>query len=239
MADKPGRAVARTQEQPDNPTIEGGRFEDDGDTARIEMFSDGVFAIAITLLVLEVRVPHLEDLPQGTSLISALIEQWSSYFGYVLSFVVIGIIWANHHNRFKHIKRSDHNLLILNTLFLMCVAFIPFPTALLAEYLQDPNERLTAVAIYSGTLTLTSIFFNLLWWYAAHNHHLVDRNLSPRLLRAMTRHFLLGPLLYFLSFGLAFVSVTASLSIYAILALMYALPGPTNRSHKDKQLQGQ
>lgn len=236
MADQLDRYTAQPKEQPSNPmNVDSEKLGDDEDTARIEMFSDGVFAIAITLLVLEVRVPHLEELPRGTSLFRALVEQWPSFFGYVMSFVIIGIIWSNHHNRFKYIKRSDHNLLIINTLFLMCVAFIPFPTALLAEYIQDSNERLTAVAVYSGTLTLTSILFNLLWWYAAHNHRLVDRTLNPRLLQAMTRHFLVGPLLYLLSFGLAFVSITASLSIYAILALMYILPGPTRRSYQERQ----
>jgi uncharacterized membrane protein len=119
---------------------EGDRSEDgDIDTGRIEAFSDGVFAIAITLLVLEVRVPHLKDAPIGTTLLGALIEQWPSYLGYAMSFLIIGIIWANHHNRFKYIKRSDHILLTLNTFFLMCVSFIPFPTALLAEYIREPD----------------------------------------------------------------------------------------------------
>jgi uncharacterized membrane protein len=214
---------------------EGDRSEDgDIDTGRIEAFSDGVFAIAITLLVLEVRVPHLKDAPIGTTLLGALIEQWPSYLGYAMSFLIIGIIWANHHNRFKYIKRSDHILLTLNTFFLMCVSFIPFPTALLAEYIREPDKRQTAVAVYSGTLTLTSIFFNWLWMYAAQNHRLVDRNLSPRLLRAMTRHFLVGPFLYLLSFIFAFINVTVSISIYIVLTLMYILPGPNQRSYKEQ-----
>jgi uncharacterized membrane protein len=101
----------------------------DNDTSRIEAFSDGVFAIAITLLVIEIGVPHLGDEPEGTM----LVDRWPSYLGYVISFLVISTVWANHHNRFRFIVRSDHVLLFLNTLFLMCVAFIPFPTTLLAE----------------------------------------------------------------------------------------------------------
>ena len=127
------------------------------DTGRIEAFSDGVFAIAITLLVIEIGVPHVE----GTTLFGALVEQWPSYLGYVISFLQIGVIWANHHNRFRFIVRSDHVLLFLNILFLMCVAFIPFPTALLAEYLQG-IERTTAGAVYAGTLAVTAVFFTLL-----------------------------------------------------------------------------
>src|SRR5918998_422535 len=132
----------------------------DNDTGRIEAFSDGVFAIAITLLVIEIGVPHVED--ARTTLFGALIEQWPSYLAYVISFLQIGVIWANHHNRFRFIARSDHVLLFLNILFLMCVAFIPFPTALLAEYLQG-TERTTAGAVYAGTLAVTAVFFTLLF----------------------------------------------------------------------------
>ncbi|MBD0355512.1 MAG: DUF1211 domain-containing protein, partial [Rubrobacteraceae bacterium] len=103
----------------------------DNDTGRIEAFSDGVFAIAITLLVIEIGVPHLDEESEGTTLIEALLQQWPSYLGYAISFLQIGVIWANHHNRFRFIVRSDHILLFLNILFLMCVAFIPFTTALL------------------------------------------------------------------------------------------------------------
>ena len=89
--------------------------------ARTEAFSDGVFAIAITLLVIEIGVPHLEDEPEGTTLVGALMDRWPSYLGYVISFLVIGTVWANHHNRFRFIVRSDHVLLFLNTLFLMWI----------------------------------------------------------------------------------------------------------------------
>src|SRR5919205_946635 len=114
----------------------------DNDTGRIETFSDGVFAIAMTLLVIEIGVPHIGDEAEGTTLFGALVAQWPSYLGYTISFLQIGVIWSNHHNRFSFIERSDHILLFLNILFLMCVAFIPFPTALLAEYLQG-TERST------------------------------------------------------------------------------------------------
>ena len=91
----------------------------DNDTGRIEAFSDGVFAIAITLLVIEIGVPHVDDASLGATLFGELVEQWPSYLGYVISFLQIGVIWANHHNRFRFITRSDHILLFLNILFLM------------------------------------------------------------------------------------------------------------------------
>jgi len=204
----------------------------ENETARVEMFSDGVFAIAITLLVIEIGVPHLENEPEGTTLFGALVGQWPSYLGYVISFLQIGVVWANHHNRFTYIVRSDHIFLFLNTVFLMCVAFIPFPTALLAEYVQS-EERTTAIAVYAGTLAVTAVFFTLLWLYAAANRRLVNRNLDPSLLRAMTRRYLLGSVAYLLVFLLAFVNVAASLALIVALALLFVLPEPGDRLSKE------
>lgn len=208
----------------------------DSDTGRIEAFSDGVFAIAITLLVIEIRVPRLDQQPFGTTLLEALGEQWPSYLGYVLSFIVIGTVWANHHNRFRYVVRSDHGLLFLNVLFLMCVAFIPFPTALLADYIRT-EERTTAVAAYSGTLAVTAIFFTLLWLYIVGNG-LLDRDLDSTMVRAMTRRYMVGMLLYIVAFGLAFVSVSLSLAVILVLALLFILPEPGERTQKPRRRRG-
>jgi uncharacterized membrane protein len=185
-----------------------------------------VFAIAITLLIIEIGVPHAA----GTeSLFHKLVESWPSYLGYAISFLVIGTVWANHHNRFRLIARSDHILLFLNILFLMCVAFIPFPTALLAEYIREEEYRVTAVAVYSGTLAVTAVFFTALWLYAAGDYRLLDRAVDPLLLGAMTRRYVLGMLLYLLAFGLAFLSPAASLALIVILALIFVLPEPVDK----------
>ncbi|HLL98956.1 MAG TPA: TMEM175 family protein [Rubrobacteraceae bacterium] len=219
-------------------SIGGGSAGRDNGTGRIEAFSDGVFAIAITLLIIEIGVPHLEDEPPGTTLPQALVGLWPSYLGYLISFLQIGVIWANHHNRFRFIERSDHGLLFLNILFLMCVAFIPFPTALLAEYLErSASERETAGVIYAGTLAVTAVFFTLLWLYAAANR-LVDRNLDPSLVRAMTRRYLLGTVAYLLVFVLAYVNVAASLILLVILALLFVLPEPGDRAGKERAGRG-
>ena len=214
-------------------TTSGGN---DNDTERIETFSDGVFAIAITLLIIEIGVPHAA----GTvSLFEKLVGLWPSYLGYAISFLVIGTVWANHHNRFRLIVRSDHGLLFLNVLFLMCVAFLPFPTALLAEYIRVEDHRITAVAVYSGTLAVTAVFFTLLWLYAAGNYRLVDRRIDPSLLRAMTRRYVLGMLLYVLAFALAFVSAAASLALIVILALIFVLPEPdSSRGTRRRSVRG-
>ncbi|CAA9522669.1 MAG: hypothetical protein AVDCRST_MAG73-266, partial [uncultured Thermomicrobiales bacterium] len=108
--------------------------EPDTTTVRLETFSDGVIAIAITLLVIEIHVPELDGDYAAADLWRGLRDLWPSYLGYLLSFVIIGILWANHHNVFRMIGRTDHWLIVINTLFLLCVGFLPFTTALLAEY---------------------------------------------------------------------------------------------------------
>ena len=204
------------------------------DTGRIEAFSDGVFAIAITLLVIEIGVPHLENEPDGTSLFGALIGQWPSYLAYLVSFLQIGVIWANHHNRFTYIVRSDHVFLFLNILFLMCVAFIPFPTALLAEYIQS-EERTTAVAVYTGTLATTAVFFTLLWGYAAKGCRLVNRDLHPTTLRAMTSRYVVGMVLYVAAFALTFLNAVLSLVLVIGLALIFVLPEPGSQPERSAE----
>jgi uncharacterized membrane protein len=207
--------------------LDGGSAGRSDDTGRIETFSDGVFAIAITLLILEIRVPEVEE---GHTLAEALFGLWPSYLAYALSFLVIGTMWANHHNRFRYITRSDHVLLFINTLLLMFTAFIPFPTTLLAEYvLGSDEERTAATVLYSGTLAVTAVFFTLLWLYAASGHRLVERDVDTRLLRAMTRRYVIGVLLYVVAFALAFVSVVASLALILALALLFVLPEPDDR----------
>ncbi len=141
------------------------------------------------------------------------------------------MVWANHHNRFTYIVRSDHVFLFLNILFLMCVAFIPFPTALLAEYIQS-EERTMAVAVYTGTLAVTAVFFTLLWHYAANGHRLVDRNIDPSRLQAMTWRYLAGMVLYVVTFALTFINVVLSLALVVGLALLFVLPEPGSRPEK-------
>src|SRR5260370_6874936 len=144
--------------------MRGGEAEGLGGVGRIEAFSDGVFAIAITLLILEIRVP-LALGPGGLWL--ALAAQWSSYAAYVLSFLVIGIMWANHHNIFRYIGRANHLFVMLNLALMFWVAVLPFPTAVLATYLRQPEHPTAATVLYGPPLTLTPACYNLLWRYPA------------------------------------------------------------------------
>jgi uncharacterized membrane protein len=191
------------------------------DTARTEAFSDGVFAIAITLLVLDIKVPH--DLPENTSLLTALLNQWPIYMAFLTSFATIGIMWLNHHRMFRYIRRVDHWFLVLNGLLLLGVTFVPFPTSLAAEYVLRP-DRTVAVLIYTGTFTLIALAFNVMWWYAAHNNRLLDENADRHWARSITRRYRLGPLLYFTATLLALVNIWVSLFVNAALAVLFLLP---------------
>lgn len=190
-------------------------------TERILAFSDGVFAIAITLLVLNLQPPHVDH-----GLLARLREDWPSYFSYALSFLVIGIIWAQHHQMFTQIKRSNHVFLLINIFFLMWVSALPFPAALLAEYLdpkKDPAARHTAMAVYAGMFVLGSFLFNLLWWYAIYKGRLLSPQTDHAAVRRTTRSYYLGPISYLADLLLALISVEASLALFLILALYYAL----------------
>lgn len=194
------------------------------ETSRVEAFSDGVFAIAITLLILEVRVPKAAAMRSGESLWRALFNLWPSYIGYVLSFVTIGIMWANHHAIFNYIRKTDRYFLLLNLLLLMLIAFLPFPTAVVAEHLAEAGGRQAAMAFYSAILVGIALAFNALWWYAIAGDRLVGSAVHRPGLRTISRRYAMGPLSYGAAFGLAFLSAWASLALHLILALLYLLP---------------
>ena len=194
------------------------------ETFRLEAFADAVFAIAITLLIIEIRLPPHDELVSGGGLSAALLHLWPSYLGYLISFVVIGIMWANHHNLMKLVNRVDHGFLTLNLLLLMCVAFLPFPTAVMAEHLTDRHERSVAVAFYCGAFTITAVFYFLMWWHAAKNRRLIAPHVSDAAVRTITRAYAPGSLLYLAATLLAFVHVALSLTIVVGLAILYMLP---------------
>jgi uncharacterized membrane protein len=189
-------------------------------TGRIEAFSDGVFAIAITLLVIEIRPPEHTD-----QLAHALGELWPSYLAYVVSFLLIGLVWANHHTMFRHIVRADRPLLFFNVLLLMAVAFLPFPTAVLAHAFRDGADEKVAVVFYGATLVLGGVFFNAIWQYAHRQHRLLGADISPEEAQQIGRRFLLGPFLYALGTAAGAVSASVGVLVFAFLILFYWLPG--------------
>ncbi len=191
--------------------------------ARIEAFSDGVFAIAMTLLVLEIR-PPMRDAVASAGLWHALGQQWPSYAAFLLSFAIIGIMWANHRNIFRYIARANHTFVMLNAALLLCTVFLPFPTALLAAYLGAPPERRAATILCGGTLTVTAIVYNALWRYAAAGRRLLRADADQALVDTITREYLVGPVLYAVATFVAFLNVWVSLAIHALLATLYVVP---------------
>lgn len=199
--------------------------EHDPGTERIETFSDGVFAIAITLLIIEIGVPHLEG---GESLEDALRDLWPKYSAYVLSFFMIGIYWANHHALFKLFVRTDHVFVLVNVLFLMCIAFLPFPTAVLGEYLDNADERQAAVTLYALGLLLPAFGWLTVWLYASW-HRLTDERLAPSYIRFLTVQYLLSNAFYTIAVLISFASAYAALALCVGLTLLYLLPPRTPR----------
>ncbi|MDO8525412.1 MAG: TMEM175 family protein [Candidatus Omnitrophota bacterium] len=201
---------------------------DEKETGRIEAFSDGVFAIAITLLVWNIKIPHIYERSSDVDLIVALFKQWPSYLAYFISFVTILIMWVSHHRLFNYIKRSNDMFLFLNGLLLMFVTFIPFPTALLAEYVETQHSNFVA-AVYAGTYLVIAVVYNILWLYASTGKRLLSKTADPCLVRNITRQYIFGPPLYLVALILAFINAFASVAACFILALFFAFTGAISR----------
>ena len=186
-------------------------------TERLQAFSDGVFAIAITLLVIEIHVP---EAPEG-GLWRALLDQWPSYAAYLVSFSIIGIMWVNHHALVAFAARIDRPLLFLNLLLLLFVALLPFPTALLAEYLDTPRDAEVAAAVYSGNMLGCAIAFNLLWRWIVRDARLVHAHIDLDAARTRTRRFSVGILVYGATVAVSFLNAFATLALHALIAIYY------------------
>jgi uncharacterized membrane protein len=193
--------------------------------ARIGTFSDGVFAIGITLLVLAIRIPHPTDADADRGLLSLLTEQWRSYLAFVLSFMVVGINWANHRVMFKTFASADNTLVWLNLVYLMvAVVFIPVPTAVLGAWLGDPRNEVVAAVFYGAVGAAGGLLYVLLWWYGAYVAKLTEINAQQR--RALTIAWAPAPLVVALLTAVAFVSPTVAVAGYVAIVLVYVLPVP-------------
>jgi uncharacterized membrane protein len=188
------------------------------DTQRSVAFSDAVFAITITLLVLEIKPPADDD-----RLLHGLVALWPSYLAYVVTFLFIGQVWVNHHVMFDHIRTANRVVLFLNTLLLMVVAFLPFATSVLADALRDGHGQRTAVVFYAIAFDVTALTFNAVWQYARRNG-LLGESLSSTGALAITRRFELA--LAWLSAGALLGAVLPALGIAVIIAfnVAYWLP---------------
>jgi uncharacterized membrane protein len=185
---------------------------------RAEAFSDGVFAIAITLLVLTIRQPqHFDDLA------GELLRDWPDYAAYVVSFTVIGIMWFNHHVVFGHLARVDRTLLYLNLLLLMTIALLPYPTGIFGEALRRGEGTRVAAVTYSLVMTLNGVAWGALWLYASGRRRLLNDSFPEEQRGFTTALFVAGPVAYAAAVGVALVNADACLVFQGALAVYYAV----------------
>jgi uncharacterized membrane protein len=193
-------------------------------TNRLESFSDGVIAVAITLLVLGISIPSPDAKP-AHHLIYQLGHQWPQYAAYVVSFVTIGIIWINHHAMISRLKSADHSILILNLLLLMTIGLLPFATGVMAAYLRAPQGEALAAAVFSGSFLLMSVAFATLNRHILlKRSHMLSEELGLQERRRILARSVTGVVPYLVATILAVVSAYATLAICAALAIFYALP---------------
>jgi len=187
------------------------------DSGRLEAFSDGVFAVAITLLALNLAVPG----PGHGPLTRQLTDHWPSFAAYLVSFLTIGIIWVNHHTLFKNVARIDRVLLFLNLLMLFFVVAIPFATATIAAYLgHGAADAPLAAVVYQGVFEGMSLSFGVLFYWSIWRKHLKIA-LTPSAARAAAIRFGAGNIAYLVAIGVAFLSAPASLLISGLVAAYY------------------
>ena len=189
------------------------------DRDRIVNLSDGVFAIAITLLILDIRLPDIPENLVASELPGELLALWPKYLGYLLSFVGISTFWIIHHSIFRPIRAYDRNLLYLNFLFLMFVAFVPFPTALLGEY----GDHQLPVAVYAATLAVGRLLLTAIQWYSVRYDRLLDEAQDPATVRFLLIRGLTIPAIYLLSIVISFFSVQAAIWSWVILIVVDAV----------------
>ncbi len=185
----------------------------------METFSDGVFAIAITLLVLTIAQP---EAGRFDHLGHQLVQRWPSLAAYVVSFLVIGIMWVNHHTVFTHLQRIDRGLFYWNLLLLMTIVFIPYPTEVFGEALRLHQGARTAAVFYSITMTVNALMWAGMWLHASRARRLLTPDFPESERTVSTYLFTGGSLIYVISIGLAFVNAWVCLIFHGVLALYYA-----------------
>jgi len=194
-------------------------------TSRIEALTDGVFAVVMTLLVLDLKVPLIPGPEATAELPGKLLELWPKFLSFTLSFVIAGIYWVGHHNQFHFIRRTDRVLLWINLLFMLGVAFVPFSSALLGDY---PSQQVAIVAYGINLICIGSVLYAH-WWYATADHRLVDHDIDPHAVRAAKQRILIAPVAYALAIILSFFGTGVSLAIYILVPVAYIAPGTVDR----------
>ena len=191
--------------------------------SRIEGFSDAVFSVAITLLVLDLKVPDLDDV-SAPALWQALLRSWPAYVALLASFIQVLIMWVNHHGIMRHMRGVDPSFTFANGFLLLLVILVPFPTALVSAYLTTPAANV-ACAVYAGTYVLINIAYNLLWYAATRGRRLLRPHVDEAAVRRIRNRYLAGFPAYLCAVGLAFVRPWMSLALCAGLYVLWLRMG--------------
>lgn len=191
------------------------------ETGRIEGFSDGVFAIAITLLVLDLHAPEINTVKTGAELVNYLKNEWTTYLAFTLSFFSIFIMWVNHHKIFKQIYSRNTAIMFANGMILFLVSVVSYPTALLARFFDGEASNI-AVAVYTGIFVLINISYNLLWFIASNNTNLLRPGISHSAIRKIRNNYLYGFPTYLIAFGVSFQFPAVALAINMLLLIYWA-----------------
>jgi uncharacterized membrane protein len=193
---------------------------------RVEALADGIFAVAMTLLILELHVPDLaHDIVSASTLDAALFVLWPKLAAYAVGFVILGTLWIGHRYQFHYIKRTDRWLLWINLVFLLTISFLPFAVALVGSY----GAFVLPVAIYGVALIVAGMCLLCQWIYATSRHRLVASQLDASIIRALRGRVLAGIVGYGIGLGCAFIEPRISLVFYVLMPLFYVLPGRIDR----------
>jgi len=203
------------------------------ETTRVEAFSDGVFAIALTLLILGIKLPDLNDFVTSEKLFHAIINLWPSYVAFVISFTAVLIMWINHHGFFKYLKKINTAFLYANGFLLLTVTFINFPTAILAKYFATPALNIAA-AFYCGSIVLINVAFNLLWFSSAFNRRLVKDDISDALIYKIRNAYWFGFFVYLAAFIISFFLPILGLLICSIFWVYWIILDYDKKHEKNK-----
>lgn len=192
------------------------------ETGRIEAFSDGVFAIATTLLVLELHIPELKNGSTSALLLQELTIQWPSYIAFLISFFSIFIVWVNHHKVFKQIYKRNTGLMFANGLILFLVSLVSFPSAILARFYLTGSKQLS-VSIYTGMFVLVNLAFNLLWQQASNDKELLRPGIDEAAIKELRNNYFYGFPTYLAAFFISFFYPDAALVICILLWIFWAI----------------
>jgi uncharacterized membrane protein len=198
--------------------------------SRVEAFSDGVFAIAITLLVLTLAEPT-----NYRELAHQLGNRWPSLAAFVVSFAVIGIMWLNHHSLFTHFERIDRGVFYLNMLLLLTITFLPYPTGVLGQALAKGQGARTAAVVYAVAMALNAWAWSAMWLYGSHNRRLLHASFPEEERGTATRMFTVGVVMYTLAVAVAFWNAYAFLALQALFALYYAIDPISRRPGRTRK----